>query len=779
MLMLRLGSFHQSLKSKINNNKNVIERSGLKRRINNQHNNQLNNHASKFNCFDGSEKRNGNNKKQFERWIKTNNLNENMKRVRNIGIVAHVDAGKTTTAECMLYYSGQIKRIGDVDDGNTVMDFLKMERERGITIQSAAISFPWKDYRFNLIDTPGHVDFTVEVERSVRVLDGAVTVLDAVSGVQAQTETVWRQINRYKTPRIAFINKMDRDGASFGNTINSMKNKLRAKPIPIHYPLSQGNTFEGIVDLIRLKTIRWEGDSGEKVIEGEFTVENVGENVFEEAKKARTLLLENLAEVDEGIMNSLLEGNEKDLKEEQLEEALKKLTCSLECVPVLCGTALKRKGVQNVLDAVIKYLPSPIERTPVKGNKTVSGKKGASTQSLEVLPDPNAPLCALAYKVTHDKFKGLIVYFRVYSGTMRSGSVIKSMRAGDHKERIMKLFEVSAQDLIEKNEIQAGDIGAAVGLKGIATGDTIVLHSDTQPIQLEGIQIPPPVFLCSIEPQKASEEKKLDDALKLLQLEDPSFHLINDVESGQLQLSGMGELHLDIITDRILNHYDVEASVGNIFISYRTTLGDTVEDHKSAVFDFNNKGGAANLTLELRPNERGVGFTMENSCKKTFDSALDVEEIERNVEEGVKNGLRRGVYGYSMIDVHATIKDWDINADSSPAAFKKCATLLTNKMTKEGNPIILEPVMKVELNCSEEHLGSILSDVTGGRRGSVESVEGSFDKVITAIIPLKELVGYSTTLRSQTQGNGSFSMEFLQYDAMSSHQQDLFLKRKH
>ncbi|PRP79531.1 hypothetical protein PROFUN_12722 [Planoprotostelium fungivorum] len=695
-------------------------------------------------------------------------------KVRNIGIIAHVDAGKTTTAECMLFYTGQTGRIGDVDDGDTVMDFLEMERERGITIQSAAISFTWRDHRVNLIDTPGHVDFTVEVERSMRVLDGAVAVFDAVAGVQAQSETVWKQAQRYGVPRLIFVNKMDREGSNLDSTVQSIRGKLGGNPLKIQQPIGIDSHFHGVVDLVDMKVIKWEGRDGENVVVEEFSPESVDKVTHKKSLEARAELLEALADLDEDIMQVYLEQGDSGVTSDMIKGALRKYTAELKCQPVLCGTSLKRKGVQQLLDAVVEYLPSPLQTTQPKATDK-------DNRPVSVTPKKEAQMVALAYKVIHDKFRGIVVYFRVYSGTLKSGSTLLTSRG--QKERITRIYEVNAQDLVERESIEAGDIGAATGLKTVATGDTLLLMQDAnREVKLEGITVPAPVFFCSVEPLRTADEKALEDALHNMQLEDPSFRLTHDQETGQTLIGGMGELHLEIIRDRLLNHYNVQANVGSIFISYRTCVNGCIEESRKTFHEMvGGRKQSAGLTLRLEVGERGDGNTFHDEGPTSLESEvnLDRQQVVDAVWAGTKSALDRGVFGYSATDVTVTLVDWELDDTSSVAAIRKCAAQLCGMIMNGDNMDILEPVMKIQLSCSQEYVGSVLSDLTNARRGVVHSIdaEGETDRIIHGSVPLKQTLGYSTALRSQTQGNASFTMDFEEYKVMIRTDQEQLKKK--
>jgi len=705
--------------------------------------------------------------------------------IRNIGIIAHVDAGKTTTAECMLFYCGKLNQIGEVDRGNTVMDFLKMERERGITIQSAAISMNWNQHKINLIDTPGHVDFTVEVERSVRVLDGAIAIFDAVQGVQAQSYTVWKQADRYCVPRIAFLNKMDRDGASLERTVHMIREKLSMRPVVLQIPIGEARHFRAVIDLISMELLEWEGQYGEKVKRN--VISDVStEKWWSKAKHSRTKLIEDLAELNDSFMELLLDKGEQGISNEFLKKTIRELTIQRKCVPVLCGSALKRKGVQSVLDAVLDYLPSPQECSPVEG---MPEPDRAFPSPILVEPDEKKSLCALAFKVVHDHHRGMLTYVRIYSGSMKFGIPLLCVNRRI-REKPMKLFQAAADELNEIEHISAGDIGVVVGLKATATGDTLCNAHDPNPIRLAGIIAPPPVFFCAIEPKKSSDEKFLDDALKCLQLEDPSFHLSVNNLTGQLLLSGMGELHLEIIKDRIENHYKVPANVGKVSIAYRSWLSCDLYESKSVQYEIGGKRHTANLTLHIFPGERGSGnvFSILSKSVETYKYSekklSDIDQMVSGIRESVLATLDRGYLGFPITDMQVVLVQVGIDNDSSLLAFKKCVSQLLMKIIGVEAPKhirLLEPLMRIELSLqNDEHLGFILGDLSSNRRGQIIEVNNSSDsftgRKVIANVPLREMIGYSTALRSTTRGSASYSMEFLQYDDMSQTAQSIVLK---
>ncbi|KAL6057392.1 Ribosome-releasing factor 2, mitochondrial [Balamuthia mandrillaris] len=711
-----------------------------------------------------------------------------LRRVRNIGIIAHVDAGKTTTSERMLYYAGVVPRAGNVDDGTTVMDFMRLEQERGITINSAAITFNWGDTRINLIDTPGHVDFMFEVERAVRVLDGAVAVLDGVAGVQAQTETVWGQALRYKVPVLAFVNKMDREGATLEKSVNTMKDRLRARPLLVQLPVGEGPQFKGVVDLVTNEVLVWEQSEGggdTYTREPLATSQHATEKLLAKAKQARENLVEQVADLDDELMERVLEG-EGAVSPEALQAALRRIVLAAKAVPVLCGSSLKNKGVQPLMDAVLQYLPSPMERPPVQAD-VVALKRGNQVESLadrhvDIYPSPSNPLCALAFKVVHDHQRGLVVYFRVYSGKLRSGVTLFNSTRGV-KERISKLMSIHAEEMIEVPHINTGDIGAAVGLKETCTGDTVTVleehtvttskkQGDKEIYVLKGINVPPPVFFCSVEPESLSGQKALDQALSSLQREDPSFVVSVDPDSGQTLMSGMGELHLDILKDRILTHYKVPIEVGKMRISYRTTINQSLEEQVERELDVGGSKQRVQLTISVEPRERGAGNLLENEIpKEAFAAAAPVggkqsaQALIRGLEQGVRTALQSStLFGFPVEDVHVTLRTCDLSPESTEAGLRACAHSVTRQLIGKAEPRLLEPVMKVSITVDEEHAGPLLSDLTGQRRGVVRMMESDLrNKIITAELPLKEMVGYSTQFRSLTRGKGSFTMEFLRY----------------
>jgi elongation factor G len=672
---------------------------------------------------------------------------EDLKYTRNIGIMAHIDAGKTTTTERVLFYTGVNYKIGEVHDGAATMDWMPQEQERGITITSAATSCAWDGHRINIIDTPGHVDFTIEVERSLRVLDGAVCVFDAVNGVEPQSETVWRQADKYQVPRIAFINKMDRIGADFEMSWNSIKEKLSANPIPIQIPVGSEDAFKGVVDLVRMKAILWSDES----IGAKFTVVDIPEEVAEEAEKMREYLVEHVAEFDEALTEKFLEG--KDITEQELKSALRKGTITLKGVPVLCGAAFKNKGVQPMLDAVVDYLPSPLDIPDVVGLDVDNHDKEITRKT-----DFGAPFSALAFKIVTDPYVGQLTYFRVYSGILNAGSYIHNATKGKN-ERIGRLLRMHANQREDIKEVRAGDIAAAVGLKYTVTGDT--LCDKDKPIILESIQFPEPVISIAIEAKTTADQEKLGMSLQKLATEDPSFRVKVDEETGQTIISGMGELHLEIIVDRLMREFKVDANVGKPQVAYRETITKSVKSEGKFIRQSGGKGQYGHCWLQIEPNEAGKGYEFIN---KVVGGAIPKEFIP-SIDKGVREACENGVMaGYPMVDVKVTVFDGSFHdVDSSEVAFKIAGSIGFKEGCRNANPTLLEPIMKVEVLTPEEFMGSVIGDLNS-RRGKILNMTARHStQVITAEVPLAQMFGYSTDLRSATQGRASYSMEFHHY----------------
>ncbi|VTX58927.1 elongation factor G [Gemella haemolysans] len=669
-----------------------------------------------------------------------------LKDTRNIGIMAHIDAGKTTATERILFYTGKIHKIGDTHDGNSQMDWMEQEQERGITITSAATTAEWKNHRINIIDTPGHVDFTVEVERSLRVLDGSVAVLDAQSGVEPQTETVWRQATTYGVPRIVFVNKMDKTGADFLYSVGTIHDRLQANAHPIQLPIGAEDLFEGVIDLVEMKAIYNEGSVGENLVEKEIPAE-----YQDQAEEYREKLIEAVAEFDEDFMEKYLGGEEITIDE--LKAAIRKATLSVEFFPVVCGSAFKYKGVQPMLDAVVDYLPSPLDVPAIKGIDPNTDEETERHSSDE------EPFAALAFKVMTDPFVGKLTFFRVYSGILSSGSYVKNSTKGK-RERVGRILQMHANTRNEIAEVYAGDIAAAVGLKDTTTGDT--LCDEKNEVILESMEFPEPVIQLSVEPKSKADQDKMATALQKLQEEDPTFRAGTDEETGQVIIAGMGELHLDIIVDRMRREFKVECTVGAPMVSYRETFKQAAQVQGKFTRQSGGRGQYGDVWIEFTPNEPGAGFEFENAIV----GGVVPREYIPAVEAGLKDSMANGVLaGYELIDVKAKLFDGSYHdVDSSEMAFKVAASLALKEAAKKCNPVILEPIMKVEVVMPEEYLGDIMGDITS-RRGRVEGMEARGNaQVVSASVPLSEMFGYATSLRSSTQGRGTYSMVFDHYE---------------
>ena len=669
-----------------------------------------------------------------------------LKDTRNIGIMAHIDAGKTTATERILFYTGKIHKIGDTHDGNSQMDWMEQEQERGITITSAATTAEWKKHRINIIDTPGHVDFTVEVERSLRVLDGSVAVLDAQSGVEPQTETVWRQATTYGVPRIVFVNKMDKTGADFLYSVGTIHDRLQANAHPIQLPIGAEDQFEGVIDLVEMKAIYNEGSVGENLVEKEIPAE-----LQDQAEEYREKLIEAVAEFDEEFMEKYLGGEE--ITVDELKDAIRKATLSVEFFPVVCGSAFKYKGVQPMLDAVVAYLPSPLDVPAIKGIDP------STDEEVERHSSDEEPFSALAFKVMTDPFVGKLTFFRVYSGILSSGSYVKNSTKGK-RERVGRILQMHANTRNEISEVYAGDIAAAVGLKDTTTGDT--LCDEKNEVILESMEFPEPVIQLSVEPKSKADQDKMATALQKLQEEDPTFRAGTDEETGQVIIAGMGELHLDIIVDRMRREFKVECTVGAPMVSYRETFKQPAQVQGKFTRQSGGRGQYGDVWIEFTPNEPGAGFEFENAIV----GGVVPREYIPAVEAGLKDSMANGVLaGYELIDVKAKLFDGSYHdVDSSEMAFKVAASLALKEAAKKCNPVILEPIMKVEVVMPEEYLGDIMGDITS-RRGRVEGMEARGNaQVVSAQVPLSEMFGYATSLRSATQGRGTYSMVFDHYE---------------
>ncbi|GMA50465.1 elongation factor G [Alicyclobacillus contaminans] len=668
-----------------------------------------------------------------------------LEKTRNIGIIAHIDAGKTTTTERILFYTGRVHKIGEVHEGAATMDWMVQEQERGITITSAATTAQWKGHRINIIDTPGHVDFTVEVERSLRVLDGASAVFDAKGGVEPQSETVWRQADKYKVPRIAYVNKMDIIGADFLGTVQQMRERLGANAVPIQLPIGAEDTFVGMVDLVEMKAIIYTDDLGTTS-----EARDIPEDMRELAEEYRAKLLEACAEVDEDLMMKYLEGEE--ITVEEIKAALRKGTCSVQLFPVLCGSSYRNKGVQPMLDAVVDYLPSPLDVPAIKG-VTADGETVESPSS------DDAPFAALAFKIMTDPFVGKLSFFRVYSGTLSSGSYVLNSNKGK-RERVGRIVQMHANHREEIETVYAGDIAAAVGLKDTTTGDT--LCDEKHVIILESMEFPDPVIDISVEPKTKADQDKLGVALSKLAEEDPTFRTFTDPETGQTIISGMGELHLEIIIDRLKREFKVECNTGAPQVAYKETITKRVEQEGKFVRQSGGRGQYGHVKIILEPLERGQGYVFEN---KIVGGAIPKEYIPA-VDEGIQEAMQNGVIaGYPMLDVKVTLFDGSYHdVDSSEMAFKIAGSMALKQGAAKADPVLLEPIMKVEVTVPEEYMGDIMGDINS-RRGRVEGMEPRANaQVIRGYVPLAEMFGYSTSLRSRTQGRGTFSMVFHSYE---------------
>jgi len=664
---------------------------------------------------------------------------------RNIGIMAHIDAGKTTTTERILYYTGVTHRMGEVDEGSATMDWMEQEKERGITITSAATTCFWKEHRINIIDTPGHVDFTIEVERSLRVLDGAVAVFCSVGGVEPQSETVWRQANKYQVPRIAFVNKMDRTGADFQGCLQMMVDRLKTVPLPIQLPFGKEEDFKGAIDLLAMKAIVYDPHS----LGMEFDVIDIPNAYIKEASLAREMLIEKLAEQNDFLMGKFIDGQK--ISEEEIKQALRDSTLQLKGTPVLCGSAFRNKGIQPLLDAIIDYLPSPLDVPLVKGFDL----KG---QALTFSANNGHPLSALAFKIMNDPYTGQLTFFRIYSGNLKSGDSVFNPIKGK-QERIGRLVKMHANKREEIKEVSAGDIFAAVGLKYTTTGDTIC--SKKQPIILESINFPDPVISIAIEPKTKGDLEKLGISLKKLALEDPSFRMKTDEETGQTLISGMGELHLEIIVDRLLREFKVEASVGKPQVAYRETITKMVKSEGRFIRQSGGRGQYGHVWITLEPQPPGKGFEFIN---KIVGGAIPREYIPA-VEKGVVGAMERGAFaGFPMVDIKVTLIDGSYHeVDSSEMAFKIAASMGFKEGTKRANPILLEPMMSIEIITPEEFMGQVVSDLNS-RRGKTTKVEyRGGTNVIAGQAPLANMFGYATDLRSLTQGRATFTLQFFHY----------------
>ncbi|MCE5393445.1 MAG: elongation factor G [Acidithiobacillus sp.] len=690
-----------------------------------------------------------------------------IERYRNIGIMAHIDAGKTTTTERILFYTGVSHKIGEVHEGTAVMDWMAQEQERGITITSAATTCFWKgmdgsraEHRINIIDTPGHVDFTIEVERSLRVLDGAVAVFCAVGGVQPQSETVWRQANKYGVPRIAFVNKMDRTGANFQRVVEQIRSKLKGNAVPIQLPIGEEDRFVGVIDLMKMKAINWD----ETTQGTRFTEEEIPANLLDAAQAAHHYMVEAICDTDEELMLRYLEGEEIGI--EALKAALRRATIAGSVVPVLCGSAFKNKGVQAMLDAVLDYLPSPVDIPPVKGVDPNTGEE------ITRKADDNEKFAALAFKIMTDPFVGQLTFFRVYSGVLHAGSTVYNPGRGQ-RERIGRILQMHANERQEIKEVLAGDIAAAVGLKTAFTGDTL---SDMEnPILLEQMEFPEPVIHVAVEPKTKSDQEKMGIALGKLAQEDPSFRVRTDQESGQTIISGMGELHLEIIVDRMKREFNVDATVGAPQVAYRETIRKTVESEGKFVRQSGGRGQYGHVWLRLEPLEPGSGFIFENAIVGGVVPKEYIAPTCKGVEEALESGI---IAGFPVVDVKVTIFDGSYHeVDSSEAAFKIAGSMAFKAGAAKANPVLLEPIFAVEVVTPEEYMGDIIGDINS-RRGVMQGMDDEAGaKIIRAEVPLAEMFGYATTLRSLSQGRATYTMQFEKYMEVPGHVAEAIVKK--
>ena len=675
-----------------------------------------------------------------------------IERYRNIGIMAHIDAGKTTTTERILFYTGISHKLGEVHDGNAVMDWMEQEQERGITITSAATTCfwsgmdkDWPEYRINIIDTPGHVDFTIEVERSLRVLDGAVAVFCAVGGVEPQSETVWRQATKYQVPRMAFVNKMDRTGANFQRVVGQIKDRLGARPVPIQLPIGAEEEFEGVIDLVKMRAVYWDTET----MGTSYEARDIPAELQDAAEEAREFMVETAAEASEELMNKYLEDGE--LSEEEIIEGLRTGTLANEIVPVLCGTAFKNKGVQALLDAIVQYMPSPTEVKAIRGileNEEEGVRKSSDEE----------PFAALAFKIATDPYVGSLTFFRVYSGVIQSGDTVFNPVKGK-KERIGRLLQMHSNTREEIKEVRAGDIAAAVGLKDVTTGDTLCDPSNV--ITLERMEFPEPVIAVAVEPKTKSDQEKMGLALQKLAQEDPSFRVHTDEESGQTIIAGMGELHLDILVDRMRREFKVEANVGKPQVAYRETIRKAVEAEGKFVRQSGGRGQYGHVRIRMEPMEQGGGFEFVNEIVGGVVPKDYIGSVEKGIEEQLNNGI---LAGYPMVDVKATLYDGSYHeVDSSEMAFKIAGSMAVKDGAVKASPVLLEPVMKVEVVTPEEYMGDVMGDLNR-RRGLVQGMEDApAGKTIRAHVPLAEMFGYATDLRSMSQGRATYAMEFMHY----------------
>jgi len=683
-----------------------------------------------------------------------------IERVRNIGIAAHIDAGKTTTTERILFYTGLSHKIGEVHEGAATMDWMEQEQERGITITSAATTCFWKNHQINIIDTPGHVDFTIEVERSMRVLDGAVAVFCAVGGVQPQSETVWRQANKYGVPRIAFVNKMDRIGADFFEVERQIKERLKSNAVPIQIPIGAEDDFKGVVDLVTMKAIIWEDEGfGQK-----FEVTDIPADLVDKANEYREKLIEAVAETSEELMEKYFGGEE--LTEEEIKQGIKQATLDMTMVPMLCGSAFKNKGVQPMLDAVVDYLPAPTEVQNIRG-------EDMDGNPIEVKSTDDGPFAALAFKIMTDPFVGQLTFIRVYRGIIEAGSYVYNSTKGK-KERIGRLLKMHSNKREEIKELYAGEIGACVGLKSTLTGDT--LCDEKEKVVLERMEFPDPVISVAVEPKTKADQEKMSIALQKLAEEDPSFRVHTDEESGQTIISGMGELHLEIIVDRMMREFKVEAEVGQPQVAYRETIKTAVEQEYKYAKQSGGRGQYGHVFLRIEPVEPGSGYEFVDEIKGGVVPREYIPAVDKGVQEAMQNGI---LAGYPVEDVKVTLYDGSYHeVDSSEMAFKLAGSMCFKEGAKKANPVILEPIMKVEVEVPEDYMGDVIGDLNR-RRGQINSMEDRHgNKIVNAFVPLAEMFGYSTDLRSATQGRGTYAMEFDHYEEVPKNVADEIIKKR-
>jgi elongation factor G len=689
-----------------------------------------------------------------------------LEKTRNIGIMAHIDAGKTTTTERILYYTGRTHKMGEVHEGAAVMDWMEQEQERGITITSAATACDWEGHRINILDTPGHVDFTVEVERSLRVLDGAIALFDSVAGVEPQSETVWRQADKYGVPRIAYVNKMDRTGADFFKAVDTMRDRLGANPLPIQIPIGEEAEFVGVVDLIENKALVWKDELGT-----EFSYEDIPEDLAEQAEQFRTQLIEACADYDDELMEAYL--NDQEIPHERIAKSLHRATLDIKVTPVLCGSSFKNKGVQPLLDAIVELLPSPLEVPPVKGlEPPKKGDNGGPTEA-ERPADDNAPFSALAFKVMADPYVGKLTYFRVYSGKLSAGGRVLNASSG-RTERIGRLLMMHANHREEIEECYAGDILAGVGLKQTSTGDT--LCAPDAPVELEHIEFPEPVIAVAIEPKTKADQEKLSASLARLAEEDPTFQVESDEETGQTLIHGMGELHLEVIVDRLLREFSVDANVGRPQVAYRETIREPVQKVQGRfVRQTGGRGQYGHAVINVEPAP-GEGFDFINSIKGGTIPSEFIPSVESGIEEALQSGVKAG---YPMVDVRVELVDGSYHdVDSSEMAFKVAGSMAVQEAARKAKPVLLEPVMSVEVVTPEEFLGDVIGDLSR-RRGKVQGQEPRGNALaVQAFVPLGEMFGYATDLRSSTQGRASYTMQFERYEEVPKNIEDEIVEHR-